>query len=93
MAKRNWPDHPAVGLQIGVRFGENRIEALVVDAKDDPMVVDTSTFDRPEADIRGTIILRIKLPGGEEKWLPPTDGQKLCEWAAKQRDAAAGGDA
>ncbi|WP_325345434.1 hypothetical protein [Xylophilus sp.] len=80
MAKRNWPGHPGIGKQLEAH-GEL---VTVVDVKCGPMLIDTSTFDKPSADISGTLILRIKRVDGTERWLPPIDADSFLAWCAKQ---------
>ena len=87
MAKRNWPEHPAVGLQLGVDLGGGAMRCKIVDAKAGPMLVDRSSFDKPDADVRGTIVLRVRTPAGAERWLPPVEGEQICKWAEQERAA------
>ncbi len=86
MSKRKWADHPAVGLTMGVAFSDGEVhQCRIVDAKCGPMLFD-GNLQAAEANIKGTIILRVKTPGGTEQWLPPTDGEKLCKWAEERKE-------
>lgn len=89
MSKRKWPDHPAVGRTILINCGQGPVEVKVVDVKCGPMMVDLSTFARPDAKITGTLCLRIKYPGGHESWTPPMDGEELVRWCEQQNVLAA----
>ncbi len=80
MAKRNWPGHPGIGRTLELEGAR----VIVVDVKCGPMLIDTSTFDKPLADISGTLILRIKRADGTEKWLPPIDADIFLAWCEKQ---------
>lgn len=80
MGKRNWPDHPGIGRTI--TFNGAAVE--VVDVKSGPMLFDTSSMDQPEANITGTLKLRVKYAGGHEAWIPPVDGQAFVNWCEKQ---------
>lgn len=95
MSKRKWPHHPAVGRTISIDYGQGPVDVEVVDVKCGPLLVDTSTFDQPEAKITGTLCLRIKYPGGHESWTPPMDGEELVKWCEQQdaRDAQGGSHA
>lgn len=86
MAKRSWPDHPAVGLTIKVEGHD----FIVKDAKCGPMWFNPSDLNKSDVEIHGTIKLRVKpVAGGDERWLPPIDGKQLCDWADQQRAAIA----
>jgi hypothetical protein len=80
MAKRNWPDHIAVGRTI--HDGETPV--VIVDVKAGPMMFNTSDLATSDVTIRGTLKLRVKYPGGKEVWLPPTEGQMLVDWCEAQ---------
>lgn len=76
--KRKWPDHPLVGLKTTFRKDGVESPVEVVDVMAGPLLVDTSTFNRPEAKIIGTIRLRLKHIGSDaEFWSPP------MEWDGK----------
>ena len=86
MAKRNWPDHEAVGLTITVDGHDFKI----MDAKCGPMWFNPDDLNKNDVEIHGTIKLRVKpVAGGAERRLPPIDGKQLCEWADSQRAIAA----
>ena len=70
--KRKWPDHPLVGRKITFKRDGVSHPAEIVDVKHGPMMVDTSTFDQPEATIFGTLCARLKPENGNpEFWTPP----------------------
>lgn len=72
MTRRKWPDHPLVGRNVGYTKDGKSSSAEVVDVKSGPMMVDTSTFDRPTAKIFGTLQLRLKdAETGVEFWSSP----------------------
>ena len=67
MAKRNWPDHPAVGLTITVDGHPFHVK----DAKCGPMWFNPDDLNKNDVTIHGTIKLRVKpVAGGAERWLP-----------------------
>lgn len=70
--RRHWPDHPLVGRQITYRVGGNESKVQVVDVKAGPMFIDTSSFDRSNAAISGSLKLRLQhIDTGAEFWSPP----------------------
>lgn len=70
--RRKWPDHPLVGKDVTYKRAGRTVPAKIVDAKPGPMMVDTSTFDQPEAKIYGTLLLKLQdLQTGLEFWAPP----------------------
>jgi len=83
MAKRNWPDHIAVGRTIN--YGD--VPVTVVDVKAGPMMFNRSDLENEDVTFIGTLRLRVKHQGGREEWLPPMEGQPLVDWFEKQ-DAA-----
>jgi len=88
MAKRNWPDHIAVGRTI--IYGDTPV--TVVDVKAGPMMFNKSDLEKKDLEKKdltliGTLKLRVKYPGGHEEWLPPMEGKPLVDWCEKQ-DAA-----
>lgn len=80
MAKRNWPDHPAIGRTIM----DGEVPVKIVDVKAGPMMFDPSDLAKTDVTFIGTLKLRIKYPGGYEKWLPPTEAQPLLNWCEKK---------
>ncbi len=69
MGKSAWNDHPLMGKQVS--YGDQKVPCTVVGIKAGPCLVDTSTFDQPEAKIEGTIKLQLKMPGGHKFWTAP----------------------
>lgn len=85
MAKRNWPDHEAVGLTIKVDGHDFK----VMDAKCGPMYFNREELNSKDVEIHGTIKLRVKpVAGGTERWLAPIDGKALLAWAESERAAS-----
>ena len=84
MARRNWKDHPCVGLTIGYSFNGESVDCKIVDVKSGPMFADLSS---KVGDVRvsGSLKLRLKPPGGVEFWTGPINGEQLCAWADKKR--------
>ena len=89
-ARSKWPDHPLVGRSVGyTKDGKSR-SAEVVDVKSGPMMIDTSTFDRPTAKIFGTLKLRLKdSETGAEFWSSPL---KWSGKSTKTKKAGAAGE-
>jgi len=70
--KKPWTDHPLFGKSLKFKDSAGLFDAVVVDVKRGPMLIDTSTFDQPEAKIEGTIKLQIKRADtGAVSWTPP----------------------
>lgn len=80
MAKRNWPDHIAVGRTI--HDGDTPV--TIVDVKAGPMMFNTADLATSDVTIRGTLKMCVKYPDGRERWLPPTEGQPLVDWCEAQ---------
>lgn len=80
MAKRNWPNHIAVGRTI--TYGE--VPVTIVDVKAGPAMFDRSDLEKESVTFIGTLKLRIQHSDGQEEWLPPTEGQRLVDWCEKQ---------
>lgn len=92
MAKRKWPDHTGVGRTITV----DGVQVSVVDVRPGKPFFYTGEMDLSAEhgpQIRGSLELRIKYPGGAEKWLPPVCGESFCKWCdeqdAKSKESAA----
>jgi hypothetical protein len=83
MAKRNWPEHIAVGRTIN--YGG--VPVTVVDVKAGPMMFNRSDLEKKDLKFIGTLKLRVKHQNGREEWLPTMEGQPLVDWCEKQ-DAA-----
>lgn len=80
MAKRNWPDHIAVGRTI--TYDETPVQ--IVDVKAGPMMFDRSDLQKSDVTLIGTLRLRVKHASGREEWLPPMEGQPLVDWCERQ---------
>lgn len=67
-----WKTHPLFGRRMWYQTGKDRFEVEVVNVAAGPMMVDTSKFDQPEADISSTIKLQVRrLDGTGTFWTAP----------------------
>lgn len=88
MAKRNWPDHPAIGHTLH----DGDVPVKIVDVKAGPMMFNNSELANTYGTLIGTLRLRVEYPAGYERWLPPTEAQPLLDWCAKQAAAKTSGE-
>lgn len=83
-ARRNWPDHISIGREISVLRGGVSEPVKIVDVKAGPMLA-TIDYNATEIPMHGTLKLKVKpVAGGDEFWLPPTDGQKIVDWCERK---------
>ncbi|MEQ1511638.1 MAG: hypothetical protein ABL934_03050 [Lysobacteraceae bacterium] len=70
--KKTAPAHPLIGKKVNYKHNGISSECEIIAVKAGPMLIDTSTFDQPEAKIYGTLKARLKPAGGGLPfWTPP----------------------